>query len=224
MLMTLQLPNVYTSGRFRNAYDMKRALAAVAEHVKPIGSCPVERNRHVKRIKDDCDIEFDSEEEYEDEDKEDKECRSANARAMDELGAVYHHHSRSWSGGQLGPFKLKISLPGFEFDGLVEDVQVEGYPHAETREKLPQNVRVREMFEHAETSGFGDIRAQETKVDSEVRNAREIPASQFTVESELLASIADCWTKDFLPSAVRVEPYKIHLYGPGGHFKTHRDT
>ncbi len=32
------------------------------------------------------------------------------------------------------------------------------------------------------------------------------------------------WREHFLPRNVRAEPYKIHLYGPGGHFKSHRDT
>ena len=63
-----------------------------------------------------------------------------------------------------------------------------------------------------------------TEIDSEVRNAREIPASEFEVEPEFLGEIQELWGKHFLPRVVRAEPYKIHLYGPGGHFKSHRDT
>ena len=66
-----------------------------------------------------------------------------------------------------------------------------------------------------------------TKVNSEVRHARDIPASEFTVEDELLDRVAAIWSENFYTGdgdEVRVEPYKIHLYGPKGHFEVHRDT
>jgi hypothetical protein len=81
-----------------------------------------------------------------------------------------------------------------------------------------------DWFENSAISGYGDMQSLETKVDCEVRNAREIPASEFEVEPELLQYIQKLWSKHFLPRSVRAEPYKIHLYGPGGHFKSHRDT
>jgi hypothetical protein len=68
------------------------------------------------------------------------------------------------------------------------------------------------------------MQSLETKIDSEVRNAREIPASEFEVKPEFLEQIQNLWKEHFLPRSVRAEPYKIHLYGPGGHFKSHRDT
>ncbi|KAH9857509.1 hypothetical protein C2E23DRAFT_804570 [Lenzites betulinus] len=65
-----------------------------------------------------------------------------------------------------------------------------------------------------------------TKIDKDVRAAREIPASEFSVDDELLRRIEGIWMKHFVPArwGVRAEPYKIHLYGPGDHFKLHRDT
>lgn len=36
--------------------------------------------------------------------------------------------------------------------------------------------------------------------------------------------IQKLWKEHFVPGNVRAEPYKIHIYGPGGHFKSHRDT
>ena len=81
-----------------------------------------------------------------------------------------------------------------------------------------------ELYKHADTAPFGDIHALETRVDPEVRDAREIPADQFIVDPKLLDAIRTTWACDFIPDDVRVEPYKIHLYGPGGHFKSHRDT
>ena len=68
------------------------------------------------------------------------------------------------------------------------------------------------------------MQSLETKVDCEVHNAREIPASEFEVKPEFLKEIQKLWREKFLPRSVRAEPYKIHLYGPGSHFKSHCDT
>jgi len=68
------------------------------------------------------------------------------------------------------------------------------------------------------------MQSLETKVDSEVRHAREIHASDFQVNPKFLGQIQKLWSKHFLPHNVRAEPYETHLYGPGGHFKSHRDT
>jgi hypothetical protein len=81
-----------------------------------------------------------------------------------------------------------------------------------------------DWFKNSAISGYGDMQSLETKVDSEVRNAREIQASEFEVKPEFLKKIQDLWGEQFLPRTVRAETYKIHLYGPEGHFKSHRDT
>ena len=73
-------------------------------------------------------------------------------------------------------------------------------------------------------SSYGDVRNQDTKIDLDVRNACEIPPDEFSVDKELLDRIEAAWAESFLPRKVRAEPYKIHLYGPEGHFKSHRDT
>jgi len=61
------------------------------------------------------------------------------------------------------------------------------------------------------------MQSLETKVDSEVRNAREIPASGFQVKPEFLGQIQKLWSEHFFPRDVRAEP-PIHLYSrPGGY-------
>ena len=80
------------------------------------------------------------------------------------------------------------------------------------------------MAQERHVSGYGDVKNQETKLDLQVRNACEILPDEFSVDKELLDRIEDAWATSFLPQKVRAEPYKIHLYGPGGHFKSHRDT
>jgi len=114
--------------------------------------------------------------------------------------------------GTISPFYLRISRPGCEYDNEVEEDCEDIEPLLHT------------WFEHSAISGYGDMQSLETKVDSEVRHAREIPASEFEVEPKFLKEIQELWGEHFLPQNVRAEPYKIHLYGPGGHFKSHRDT
>ncbi|KAF9260369.1 hypothetical protein L218DRAFT_946915 [Marasmius fiardii PR-910] len=99
--------------------------------------------------------------------------------------------------------------PGCEFDGEVQ---------YDLSDLLPK------LIEKGDISGYGDNQAQQTLVDPQVRNVREIPAGEFEVEDELLERVAAIWKQNFLHSDVRVEPYKIHIYGKGGHFKAHRDT
>ena len=123
--------------------------------------------------------------------------------------------STSYTSGNFNyyfSFDLRITRPGCEFNG-----QVRQYMN-EIDDLLPV------WFEHSAISGYGDVQSFQTKVDSEVRHAREILASEFEVQPKLLEKIQNLWGEHFLPRKVRAQPYKIHLYGPGGHFKSHRDT
>ncbi|KAH9943641.1 hypothetical protein B0H21DRAFT_484231 [Amylocystis lapponica] len=141
-----------------------------------------------------------------------------------ELANVHKEHVRSHANGAFSqPFRLRVTRQGCEYDDVVRPVQQDDKAAAEPSGPIAQLLE--RWYEHAVVSGYGDVRAQETKINSDVRNAREIPAADFSVEPELLKRIQDCWEETFLMSGgVRVEPYKIHLYGHGGHFKTHRDT
>lgn len=135
----------------------------------------------------------------------------------------------SASGFLEEPFSLRITRPGCEFDGSISPNRTTSFqwPHTDEDKKLCEELRerLRRWLGGALTSGYGDVREQVTKVDESIRTAREIGASEFAVEDELLRRIESIWTDQFVPSAdVRAEPYKIHLYGPGGHFKMHRDT
>lgn len=91
-------------------------------------------------------------------------------------------------------------------------------------DKSQLNERLKGWFDNGVISGFGDVRQQATRIDESVRAAREISAEHFTVQDELLRQIEKHWQDNFMPSNVRAEPHKIHLYGPGGMFKPHRDT
>lgn len=81
-----------------------------------------------------------------------------------------------------------------------------------------------QWYENSSTSGFGNVKSQETEINIDVRNAHEISSSEFTVDEELIEMVECLWSKHFLPKRVRAMPYKIHIYGPDGQFKPHMDT
>lgn len=132
---------------------------------------------------------------------------------LDKLRAVGDIFPKPYNFGTFDKaFHLRVTRPGCEFDGEVA-------PESDSiTELLP------DWFENAAVSGYGDMRVLETKVDPSVRDAREILANDFIVDSSLLEQIRETWATNFFPRKVRVEPYKINIYGPGGHFESHRDT
>lgn len=83
---------------------------------------------------------------------------------------------------------------------------------------------LRKMYAAADHATFGDMKSMETRVDPLVRSGREIPSSGFQVSRALCEWVRCTWAAHFRPTGVRVEPYKINLYGPGDRFAMHRDT
>jgi hypothetical protein len=104
---------------------------------------------------------------------------------------------------------------------------------------------IKKWYTLAMDSGFGNVTKQETQHDTEVRSSRELDVTQFTVSQKTLDDIALKWGEEFIPNSydwvtnpttlliwgqkfvpesVRVQPYKIVIYGPGDHFNFHKDT
>jgi len=133
--------------------------------------------------------------------------------AINALRDIFHNFPVPASIGNFWePFHLRVTHEGCQFDDEVDP------PDDIVLNLLP------EWLKNAAVSSYGDVRNQDTKIDLDVRNACEIPPDEFSVDKELLDRIEAAWAERFLPRKVRAEPYKIHLYGPGGHFKSHRDT
>ncbi|OSX60346.1 hypothetical protein POSPLADRAFT_1171415 [Postia placenta MAD-698-R-SB12] len=139
--------------------------------------------------------------------------------AITKLRGIHQDQFRTYASGTLTePFNLRISRPHCKFNGQIRI-------HSSNDRNDGIEERLKQWYNHSVVSGFGDLRSQETKEDKDVRHAREIGARDFSVEPELLQRIAVCWDSHFHANkGVRVEPYKIHLYSEGGHFKAHRDT
>ncbi|KAL6303420.1 hypothetical protein BKA93DRAFT_929125 [Sparassis latifolia] len=213
----------------RTALDLKKAIELAAKYLKPIGVCKTRQNNFKE------DYGFERHEETDDEDDNDEGTQNGSARnkaLFKELAEIYKNDGHDhWSGILAEPFRLTITRPGCEFSGDIVPSPDEssagtdnksGKPKVTSRSSLTKQLK--RWFENGAVSGFGDVRAQETKVDANVRDAREIPASEFSVSPNLIEQVAKCWGDHFVPGSVRVEPYKIHMYGPGGKFKAHRDT
>ncbi|GBE84158.1 hypothetical protein SCP_0601360 [Sparassis crispa] len=212
----------------RTAFHLKKAIELAAKRLKPIGVCETKQDLFK--------AEYEPEKMDDEHDNGGGEQKSSaqNKALLKELAAIYRNDGRDYSSGVLdAPFILTITRPGCEFSGEILSRSDEGSrgtnskdgtPSPDATSQDPVTERLKKWFENGAVSGFGDVRAQETKVNANVRDAREIPASEFSVSPNLIEQIQKCWGDYFVPSSVRVEPYKIHMYGPGGQFKAHKDT
>ncbi|RDX54233.1 hypothetical protein OH76DRAFT_1341500, partial [Lentinus brumalis] len=153
-----------------------------------------------------------------------------NTAIIAKLSDIYAQHVHNKAFGRLDKFKLQVTRPECTFNGeIVSRAECEPVDyHCPTKILKPEAAmsrRLHQWYKNADVSGSGDVREQVTKVDENVSGVREIPATEFSVEPELLERIAALWDQNFYTNGgVRVEPCKIHLYGPGDHFGTHRDT
>ncbi|KAI0057667.1 hypothetical protein BV25DRAFT_1994824 [Artomyces pyxidatus] len=178
--------------------------------------------------------------------------RTENETLVEELAKLYRNAPTHATGTLREPFHLNITRPGCKYDADIQsrkstqltnskisperdgenlDAKDSNSDFSDAINKNDYFVKgskeegwLKQLFTNASVSGYGDVRTQETKIDLDVRNAREIPASEFAVAPALLDTIRTTWAAHFWPAAVRVAPYKIHLYGPGGGFQAHRDT
>jgi hypothetical protein len=106
----------------------------------------------------------------------------------------------------------------------VRDSASTALPYSGSLLELPLSL-LQSLWHSAPISPCGDATSQETGVDLNVRYAKELAAGRdFTVSQRLLDRLADLWHKHMMPKGVRVEAYKLNLYGEGGHFAPHKDT
>ncbi|KAI0787604.1 hypothetical protein C8Q74DRAFT_1197219 [Fomes fomentarius] len=162
--------------------------------------------------------------------REEREREEHNAATVSKFAALHPEYGQNSASGYLDkPFSLRITRPGCEFDGSISPpskfYHYRNEPQFSEADIEQKKTRLQAWYDNAKVSGYGDVQDQVTKIDASVRDAREIPASEFIVKRELLDEIANLWDTHFYSNqGVRVQPYKIHLYGPGGHFSVHRDT
>ncbi|KAJ7634789.1 hypothetical protein FB45DRAFT_1056773 [Roridomyces roridus] len=203
----------------RTAIELKEAIDSAAQHLSPIGIClskvtdwKAEHGNWNDEDEDDDDVE---DEEDEDEVTGIKKKKETGTKVMENIYDLHEKSDLTMDAGTIKEFSstLKITRAGYEYEG---DIVAQDGDHVAGR--------LREWYQAGTISGYGDVKAQETKIDPEVRNAREIPASEVSISPDLLSKVEELWSASFFPTKVRAEVYKIHLYGPGGMFRAHRDT
>ncbi|KAI0050845.1 hypothetical protein FA95DRAFT_1570394 [Auriscalpium vulgare] len=202
-----------------NALEIRTALENV-NRLPAIGHCPTKvrltREKNSHWFLDDYHRSYVDSDVLRNED--DEKPVTANEVYVSRLSRLYRRAPVFSSGHLDSPFPLSIKRSGCEETKIIKTRDTPNQADDDEESWL------RKLFDNAAVSGFGDMRTQETKVDASVRDAREIPATEFNVASELLAEVRSLWAARLYPREVRVTPYKIHLYGPGGRFKSHRDT
>ncbi|KAF9461884.1 hypothetical protein BDZ94DRAFT_1298990 [Collybia nuda] len=128
---------------------------------------------------------------------------SKNQKILKDLRSIYEEVPLPYRHGSFeGPFHFTITRPDYKYEG-------------EFGRKASINNNLEEWYEQGTVAGYGDMESLETKVDIK---------SVMQENPKLLECVRATWEEKFIPGQVRVEPYKIQLYGGGGHFKAHRDT
>jgi len=197
----------------RSAINIKRALDIIYR-LRQLGYCPTK----VQKFRDNFQLDErgDSEDGSEEDGPTSKDlanqvCKYGRKKRsapnglsrllqaiFNELGTVYKDMKDLSVSHACGKFKLPsfhlCISPGCEYNASV-------MPYSKLIDLLLPG-----WFEHSAISGYGDLQSLETKVDSEVRNAREIPASEFQVKPEFLERIQKLWREHFLPRNVRAAP------------------
>lgn len=83
------------------------------------------------------------------------------------------------------------------------------------------------FIELAEAAPYG--KGMKTKYDETVRKCWQLDAKHFAFKSPVWKRHLDATLEKIredlgITGAISAQPYKLLLYGPGGHFKAHRDT
>ena len=159
-----------------------------------------------------------------------KPCSTAEFLKNDEVPASLYRSLQSAVGEYLEQLTAP-EVPAFVSDRSLPPEgaarQITFFMDGTTEQTLVDGVCVelfRRIYDAASPGTFGDLAAMETRVDPLVRSGRELPAGRFAVTPDLSAWVERTWAEHFQPARVRVEPYKINIYGPGDSFSAHRDT
>ncbi|MEO7100315.1 MAG: 2OG-Fe(II) oxygenase [Luteolibacter sp.] len=118
-----------------------------------------------------------------------------------------------------GDFHSKGVAPFFFPRLMVDGVGEIAFP-------LPAS-QVKELIAVAEAAPYG--KGAETLLDESVRKCWQIDASRFSIEStaweKFLGKTVESVRGDLgISGKISAHPYKLLVYGTGGHFKAHRDT
>ena len=92
-------------------------------------------------------------------------------------------------------------------------------------EKFINTIEMIKLYDNeiCKKAGYGNLKNEQTEYDENVRSAKYIDKEDFIVDSETIKEIEKIWMEQTNDN-VRVEPYRINLYGAGDFFVKHKDT
>ncbi len=195
----------------RTAIDVKNAIDSASSKLDSLGTCISHK------IEWRCDHGLDDEDGYESNESNTSDSDTAvdshkwGDNIVSEIDSSFHSTTKLFKNGYisetiLNNTKLIIDDGECQYDGPISDY----------------NSQALKLFNAARDAPFGDLKKMETVVDKSVRCAKDI--TEFTLDGPLVKEIERQWAQYFYPRKVRVEPYKINMYGPGSGFTEHRDT
>ena len=182
----------------RTAIDLKEAIDNVEANVNPIGTCPLDilswKQEHGGYYE-------------ENQDQGDSSDNLGNITQSDINDIISGLKTKYYSESRIKGH-IHINYENFDYDGDLD---------------IPQD-KLKDLFTIAPDAPYGDNRTLETKIDKEVRDAKDISLDHFTIDPSVIQQISDLWSRNLYPKNVIVKPYKINLYGKNGHFDRHKDT
>jgi len=180
----------------RTAVDLKEAIEKAPTVLQSMGTCPL--------------VAYDWKEDngFLDEDNDQTNRTKLISEKIGDIVSTLE--DKYFTETKITDGEITIDFNGISYSGNLKDI---------TQEKL------KELFDAAPQAPFGDQKNLKTVVNTEVRNAKDITSEYFKVSQTVIDQITNSWSRGGMyPSSVIVEPYKINLYGQGGHFELHQDT
>lgn len=83
-------------------------------------------------------------------------------------------------------------------------------------------LELKQLYEKADDSPYGDVKNLKTKIDKTVRSSKEI--RDIEVDPNLILKIESEWSQTMYPKKVKVVPYKLNMYSKNDKFDEHLDT
>lgn len=164
-----------------------------------------------------CKLLRDEDSDYE----EDSDCEKAEHKSKDDAGA-YRTFLRSLRSEKIVCKELYILPPGSHI--LIAGKNVTG--------EIPTKL-AKELYEAGRPATYGDLAAQETKMDPTVRRAVYYPLEKLDVHFDPLHPFSssdkkqdqNAWSAlyDVFGKNIRAELTKANIYGPGDFFAAHTD-
>lgn len=138
------------------------------------------------------------------EDEDAAETPDADAALMDALCDFASTHNRWYAHRRLKAADARVTVHGTVYS-------------------LDSAADVQALAAVMAPAPFGDLVAQETRVDPSVRDALQLPADGVVPHFVDAAKLAEA-VHDMFGAGVEVQAYRLNLYWRGGHFEEHVDT